>query len=505
MLKNNSKYASFEQPFLIKKLTKKIKSSPLLYRLAKGSFWALTGTVATRAFSLITTIIVARLLGTEDYGGYGMVQSTLGMFGLFAGFAMGSTMTKYIAELKQKDPERTGRVLSLTKMVAVVNSGVISCIVLLSASWLAASTLNRPDLSPVIVLGAVLLFVSTQNNVQLGAIAGFESFRAMARINFIQGAATPAASIPLVYFFGIQGAILALIIISALGYWLSTLVVKRECKRYGIRPSHFDLNAIREWPILWKFSLPALMAAMLVIPVTWVTNAILVNQKNGYAEMGLFNAANQWRQLVIFIPQVLASVMLPIFSETYGRADKKEFLDAFLMNLRLTWAIALPITILVIALRNPLSELFGSQFEGTAGIITVLMAASFLSIVNNVVGTALTGAGRMWTGTAFNLAWAIALIVATALLAPGYGGRGLAYAYLLAYLLHTVWQMAYVEIKLAHSSILSNYSLVIVTAATLLPVCLLDITSLAYNSLFVAAASYPLYSLGLKNLLKATG
>lgn len=501
MIGKHSKDVFREEPFFINKITEKIRSSPLLYRLAKGTFWSLVGTIVMRAFSMATTIAIARILGKEDYGAYGMVQSTLGMFGVFAGFAMGSTMTKYVAELKQKDPERAGRILSLNRMVSLLNGGLVGIIVIIAAGRLADETLKRPDLAPIIVTGALLLFVSTQNNVQAGALSGFEAFRTIAKIDLVQALFTPAVSVPLVYFYGIQGGILALIVVSVLGYFLGAIALKRECIRYGIRPPCFDRHSICEWPVLWKFSFPALMAAFFVIPVTWATNAILVNQKNGYAEMGLFNAANQWRQLVIFIPQVLASVMLPIFSEAYGREDKKDFLKTFLMNLRMTWAIALPITILVIACRDILSGFYGVQYIGTARIITILIATSFLNIVNNVVGTALTAAGWMWTGAAFNLAWAIVLVVATLVFVPLYGGFGLAYAYLTAYLFHTIWQMAWVEMKLSRSLILSNPGLILATVVSLLPVLLLDITSFLPYVLLVVIASFPLYSLAVKSYM----
>jgi O-antigen/teichoic acid export membrane protein len=508
MIENSGKYIYVEKTLSIKKrIMEKVESSPLLYRLAKGTFWSLLGTVGTRVFSMVTTIFIARILGKESYGAYGMVQSTLGMFGLFAGFAMGSTMTKYVAELRETNPDKAGRILSLTKILSIISSGVMSFILILMASWLAKETLKRPDLAPIITSGAVLMFVSTLNSVQTGALSGFEAFKVIARINFIQGAVTPLISIPLVYYYEIQGAIISLILVSALGYLLCNISLKKECIRYGISVRRFDLQAISEWPIIWKFSFPAVMSGLLFIPVTWITNTILVNQKNGYAELGLFNAANQWRQFIIFIPQILASVMLPIFSETYGREDKKDFLDAFNINFRLTWIVALPITVVVIAMRHPLAGLYGSQYADTAQIITLLMVTSFLNIVNNVVGMALAGAGRMWTGTAFNLAWAIVLVSSTEFLVPLYGGYGLAAAYLLAYLLHTIWQMTYVEIKLAKSSVFSNAKLIALTMATLIPACLLEYFKLGsvfvkiiIDGILILIASSPLYRLSRKSI-----
>jgi O-antigen/teichoic acid export membrane protein len=201
------------------------------------------------------------------------------------------------------------------------------------------------------------------------------------------------------------------------------------------------------------------MSGLFFIPVTWITNAILVNQTNGYAELGLFNAANQWRQLIIFIPQILTSVMIPIFSETYSRTDRKDFSDVYVLNLRLTWLIALPATTIVIALRNPLSALFGSQYSGMTPLIVILMATTFLNVVNNVAGAALAGSGKMWIGTLFNLCWSAVLIMVCAVLTPLYGGLGLSLAYLIAYILHTIWVSIYVQYRLSPSSAMEQKKL----------------------------------------------
>jgi len=56
-------------------------------------------------------------------GQLGMVQSTAGMFGIFAGFGMGLTANKHVAELKIKDPARAGRIIGLSSLVSWTTGG----------------------------------------------------------------------------------------------------------------------------------------------------------------------------------------------------------------------------------------------------------------------------------------------------------------------------------------------------------------------------------------------
>ena len=69
-----------------------------------GAFWSLLGTVVSRGLSLASSVFVARWLGKESFGEFGVLQTTVGMFAVFAGFGMGLTATKHVAELRQATP-----------------------------------------------------------------------------------------------------------------------------------------------------------------------------------------------------------------------------------------------------------------------------------------------------------------------------------------------------------------------------------------------------------------
>ena len=451
-------------PAQFRALKENLTKSPIAYRLANGAFWSLTGGSASRFFALVSSIIIARLIGKEDFGEFGMVQSTMGMFGVFAGFGLGSTATKYVAEHIRSHPVRAGRITNLTILVSLLSGGILTAVCILISPWLATETLNRPGAAVLLQAGALLLFCSTLNSMLLGILAGFEAFRSIARINIIQGIAAPTVALPLVWFFGVEGAIASLTVNAAFGMILCSVALRRIYKDHAI-PAVYDRAVWSEWPVLWKFALPAMLSGLLVAPVTWLTNLILAGREGGYGELGLFNAAMQWRAVIAFVPGLIGSVMLPVLSDTHRLADKTYFTRTVSFNLSATWVVCLPLTITVICFGKPLAALFGKEFSASAPVMVMLMAASFLMIVNGTVGTALAGSGRMWSGTVLNLGWAAALITGAYLMIPSMGALGLATAYLLAYLLHTVWTMVYVEMKIAPSSVSSQLKLMLFSAA----------------------------------------
>src|SRR5580658_7469795 len=109
-------------PRFLHPLWLRFRASPLWVRLARGVFWSLVGAVLARGLGVASSIIVARALGIAAFGEFTMIQSTVGLFGTFAGLGLGVTVTKYVAELRESDPVRCGRVIGLILLVATAGA-----------------------------------------------------------------------------------------------------------------------------------------------------------------------------------------------------------------------------------------------------------------------------------------------------------------------------------------------------------------------------------------------
>ena len=155
-------------------------------RFARGAVWSLVGAVISQGCGLAASVITARLLGREQFGEYGIIQSTVGMFGVFAGMGLGLTATKYVAELRVTNPHRAGRIIALSTAVALGTATTAAVALSAAAPWLAASTLNAPNLSAELRIATGVLFLNALNGTQTGVLAGLEAFRTIARVNLIQ-------------------------------------------------------------------------------------------------------------------------------------------------------------------------------------------------------------------------------------------------------------------------------------------------------------------------------
>ncbi len=410
-------------------------------RLARGAVWALAGALCSQGAALAAAIVAARLLGLEDFGRLGMVQSTAGMLGVFAGMGLGVTGTKYVAELRERDPARAGRVVALGTAAAAVSGGAMGLALAAGAPWLAGRTLAAPELAPALRIAALLLWFNAVSGAQSGALAGLEAFPAIARIHLCRGLFSLPATALAVWLWGLAGAVWALAATAAATCALARIELLRVCRRAGIRPRLRGAWAERR--LLWRFSLPALLGGALASPVLWAAQAMLANQPGGYAAVGVFSAASHWRSAIGFLPGVLAQSALPVLANLHGGGEAARFRQALTWNLRLTalsaGAVALPV-----ALAAPfLMRSYGAGFERGAAVLALSAAAGAICALNGVAGTAILSGGSVWTGLVFNALWAGVFLAGCRWLVPSHLALGLSVSLLAAYLAHSGWQAAY--------------------------------------------------------------
>jgi O-antigen/teichoic acid export membrane protein len=233
--------------------------------------------------------------------------------------------------------------------------------------------------------------------------------------------------------------------VNAMLFWLLYhLALRKEAKKCNI--VLFTRDCLVEWPVILKFSLPVTISGLLVAPVLWGCNVLLVNQPNGYAQMGLYDAANQLQQVLLFIPGAVSQIVLPLLSNVTGQNDHVRFKKVLKYNIWLnvcaTCLVALPVAVMAPYFMSA----YGDKFKEGAAALSILSVSTILISLNNVIGQAMASKDQMWVGLTFNVIWAIAVLsLSWVFIRGGFGVTGLALANLGAYLLHSVLQLVYLQ------------------------------------------------------------
>ena len=412
-------------------LYERLASSSIARRLARGSLWSLFGSASARILVLVAMILVARVLGRVSFGELGLIQSTLGMAGLMAGVGLGETATRFVAKYATSDPLRAGRVIALVTSVSI-GTVLLATVVLISVSGLiAGGMLNAPQLQSALVWGSLLMAATAFRGIQGGVLAGLEKFDALAKLNILDGVVSLVAMVFLARLMGVEGAVLGLAL-SAIMVWLvgRTLLMKEQSSR-GIVVRYGGCGA--DWRILTGYSLPSLLAGLVATPVLWFAMTLVARSGQGFAGLGLYNAAYQWHGPMMFIPMILMSVSIPVLVQEWEAGRKERFRAVTLWMCGLMLALSLPPAVVAAFLSPWIMSLYGPRFREGWTVLVLLLAAAPLHALAKIASGALLGMNRAWWVLGVNLGWGATVLAVTAWLVPTRGVMGLAIGFVAAY------------------------------------------------------------------------
>jgi O-antigen/teichoic acid export membrane protein len=400
-------------------------------RIAHGSFWIVLGTGTGRILNLVAMVLAARLLGAEEFGGFGLVQSTLGLFGMFAGAALGATATRFVAATCHTDPERTGRVIGLVSGSALVSVALIGVAIVALAPWLARSVLGAPELTLAVALGAGLVATGVLRGVQDATLAGFEVFRRIAILRFVEGVVAIVLIPPFVAGFGPAGGIVAVTLGSGIAFLPGMHFVRRELEVHGVV---LQLRGtLAEWRLLRDFSAPSLLANSLATPALWICMLLLSRTPHGMAEVGIYNAAYQWHGPLVFVPMAVASVSLPILAQAWEQGNRVAFRGLFLRLFALGFVVALLPALAVASLSPVVMAAYGKGFEVGETVLILLALAAPLHVGCQLAIAAIQSINRSWFLPGLNAIYGVVLVVLASLTVEDFGAIGVAGALMCAY------------------------------------------------------------------------
>ncbi|MFO1463699.1 MAG: oligosaccharide flippase family protein [bacterium] len=414
-------------------IREKISQSPIGKRLIKGSFWSTLGLFFSKGLEILTFIFVARLLDKSKFGQLGIIQSTINLFKIFAWLWLGTTVTKFVSEFREKDIEKTGRIIGLSLLIACALGIAFALTLVITSDWLSSKILVAPEISTPLKISSLILFFGSLIGVQNGILGGLEDFKLIAIINLISGVLNLPLLILGVHYWGITGAIWALVILIVINWYFNQHYLIGILRKHGIKVT--IRGAKQELPSIFHFSFPTFLSGILVNPINWVCNAMLANQPKGYSELGIFNAANQWRLAILFLPISLGTAILPILSSLKGTQQWQSYIKVTKTSILITAAASITIGLPIIIFAKQIMGFYGADYGAHSSVLIYLAVAAILTAIAAIMGNTIASLDKMWWGFLLNFSWGISLILFTKFMISK-GALGLSVANFSSYLLH---------------------------------------------------------------------
>jgi O-antigen/teichoic acid export membrane protein len=398
-------------------------------RFATGALWSVSGAAVSRGLSLAGFIVAGRLLGAAGFGELGIIQSTQALFGVLAGGALGLTATRFVAAHHGADRVRAARCFALALKIAIVSGGTGALVLCVCATLIAESLLHAPHLVNELRVATGLLVCTAITGVQTGAIAGLGDFRTIALLATLRGACLVAFLVGGIEVAGVLGALTGLVLTEAVAIVANHLVLRRRMPHAGAiaGPTRQDFGDVL------RFGGLAVLGSITTMAALWAGQVMLVSQPDGFAALGLFNAAERWRQLLLFLPAALAPIVLSMLSNLHGRADSAGYRQVFGMNLWIVAATVVVPMIAIVALAPLAMSLFGAEYRAGATTAAILAGSAVAVVCNDLLGQIVVSRGAIGWRAGLDVFLSAVLVLTAWPLVAWWQDRGLALAHLVAY------------------------------------------------------------------------
>lgn len=283
-------------------------------RLLTNSLIFFIGNLVLSVFNYLYNTFMGRYLGPANYSIIGSLLAFMAIITIPTN-AVGTVAMRFTANYHAKGDD--GAVNSffrnLTKSLGIV--AVVALAAMLIASPFLKEFLHLPSITPILLLAPMLIF-SILLPLNRGILQGLQRFVAAIVNQGVDPFIKLVLGVGLVQLgFGINGAIVAIVIGLTIAYLLSFIPLRTILKE---QPKEKKVALPDE---VKQFSSIALVA-FLLSTVLMNIDILLVKHFLPAQEAGLYTALSNIGKIVLFVSAPVIGVMFPMISDLQGREKK---------------------------------------------------------------------------------------------------------------------------------------------------------------------------------------
>lgn len=374
--------------------------------LSRTLGWALGAALASQSLNIANSILLARLLGADGFGQYSLILMTVAIGSSVGSFGLGVTATRFVASERGQGGARLRVLVGFISSVALLASLVCGLLLLLLAPLLAAYVTGGTGLEIALSLSALYLVGSSVDLVMMGLLAGFERFRTLLITGLIKGGAAVMLCFLLTRALGLSGAVTGMGIVSVMGAALNFAAIRRTLPARSASSAALGPGERRQ---LLSFSLPVMLASLLVNPSTWLGSVMVSRLPGGTVLLAEFAVVRNWMIVLQFFPVQIAQAMLPFLSRM--RVQPGGSRDTSRWSILLVALIAVVLAITTFPVGLWFTRLYGLSSPSLTLSFFLIVGASVVAALNTMVGHVVMSNGRSWPRLVADLAIAVSFVL----------------------------------------------------------------------------------------------
>ena len=364
---------------------------------ATGSFQLLIGVATSTVIMAVGTMILARLMTTDEYGLYGIALIPSTMINLFRDWGINSAMTKYIANFRvsHKD-EETHDVIVAGLIFEVATGLTLSFLSLFSASFIASAIFQRPASASYIAIISVSIISGSLLTASQSGFIGFEKMELNSFTLICQSIVKTAVG-PMLVFLGysVLGAVigytLSFIAAGIIGLATFYFILFRPLRIRRTKNSNISTTL----KTMLKYGVPLSISSILG-GILAQFYAFMIVPLTSNTMFGNYATALNFSVLLTFFTIPISTVLFPAFAKLDPQNEHELIRSIFASSIKYASILLVPATMAVMALSGPMiGTLYGEKYVYGPFFLTIYAISNLFTAVGSLSsGSLLSGLGE---------------------------------------------------------------------------------------------------------------
>jgi O-antigen/teichoic acid export membrane protein len=396
-------------------------------QLAKGAAGIFSLRMAMLGLSFVTSILLARTLGTKGYGTYSYVVAWIGLLAIPSKMGIDIILSREIPRLATSSSWGSIRGLLQWSSRLVLTVSIIVMLIAGICVWKLAPA----EIMPAFLATIVCIPLSAITTLRQGSLRGFHSiFRSQMPEYLIQPLLFLAAVIGMIYLSQRGGSgeldifwVMVLRSISVAIAFVIGIVFLIQTIPKAVAEAKPEYSA-STWS---KGLLP-----FLIISCTHIINSradiLMLGSQDGPEAVGIYTVASRGAEFIVFVLIAVNMAMGPTISQCYANGDMQKMQRMITTSTRVVFLCSLPISLIFIFFGSYFLQIFGAEFVQGYSALRILCIGQLISAGAGSVGLLLDMTGHE-KDSALGIGLSAGLnVVLNALMIPRLGVEGAAIA-----------------------------------------------------------------------------
>ena len=465
--------------------------------IAQGGSALLLASAFGNGLNYAFGIFLARTLGAEEFGLFGLALTIFNMVTLTVVLGMDIGATKFVSHHLVEGQHGKARESIIAASSIAFGSGLVAAIVLMVLAHPIAVTLyDKPNLVQSLLFLSAAIPLATLTIVLISTLQAYQTVRYTILIKYLWepiGKFILAGGL-LWAGFQLLGVLISILIVFAVSAALSINALRQLA--FGRLDCLFAWNW-REARLLVSFCLPLFVSKIFGV-VAPRSDILILGYWASVEEVGVYLAAFQTAAIMSLVLSAFDTSLGPILSRAWSQQDQARMRDSYQAVSRLSIMTALPIFCCLLLFSSEILRVFGAEFVGGRWALMILALGQVFNTATGSANTVLLMSGQSRLVMTNTVVMGVVLLAATAVIIPFWGITGAALTAATIFILTNVIRVSQVW-RLHHVQPYSMDLAKSVTAAAIATGITLMISNLApaLSSPVVAFAFGMLYVAGI--------